>query len=688
LSLRARLALVLAGIMVGPLLAAGLVVGVLVPRASARAQDAALTRAVASASTVLGERCLGLGDLARSAAVQLAAAGAAGRSDPATVTAIVSPLVTARHGVTLLVVTVDQRVAGAGPLASGWNPSGSIGASCARRTPADDPTPRLVESADLPVQAGLSPSRVVAVQTLDAAALAGLQAGLGLGDVQLGLVGTPPGANSGRPTLVSATLTAQQRAAVAPGLARLGSATAGADPSVGSANDAMDGAMDGEADGWRFRAASAPAGVPYTLVAFARAEGSALQRTLLVVVALAAAALIATGAMLTSRLTGPLAELTAVARRLGGGDLRARTGIRGTDEVGSLAAAFDAMADELAGKVEQLQASQSALSHTFARFGEALGATHDLDALLRTVIAAAIRGSEAWIGVAYLGDARGLDVGASTVPEDAPASVGEALAGLADLADDAVRRLGLVVTDLVDVAGPALAVPLTRDERVVGALAVARQSGSAPFDPLALEAVSALAEHAGTAIANVRAHEETSRQAVADPLTGVGNFRHLTATMARETERATRFNRPLSVLMLDLDHFKQVNDSQGHAFGDAVLREFARRLTACLREVDVVARYGGEEFVVVLPETAADGASAVAARIVEAVRKEPFRAGGKSRTVTVSVGVSAFPDHGRTSAELMRAADSALYVAKHEGRDRWVLAGGSQGKGVPVAQTG
>jgi len=240
----------------------------------------------------------------------------------------------------------------------------------------------------------------------------------------------------------------------------------------------------------------------------------------------------------------------------------------------------------------------------------------------------------------------------------------------------------------VDAAGPALAVPLRREDRVIGALAVAREPGAAPFDDQATQAIGALARHAGTAVANVRAHEETARQSVTDPLTGAGNFRHLTSTMAKEVERATRFNRPLSLLMLDLDHFKQVNDTQGHAFGDAVLREFARRLSGCLREVDVVARYGGEEFVVVLPETAAEGASAVAARIVEAVRREPFRAAGNTRTVTVSIGVASFPDHGRTSSELMRAVDGALYVAKNAGRDRWCLAGAPEAGATAIAQTG
>ena len=687
MSLRTRLPLVLAGIMVGPLLAAGLVVGVLVPAATDRAADAALSRAVASTSTVLAERCLGLGDLARSAAIQLSAAGPGARSDAATVAAVVGPLVAARPGVTLMVLTLDRTVAGAGPLATRLDPASTAGASCSRRAAGAAPpsVPQLVESADLATADGAAPSRVVAVQRLDGEALAALRGGLALGDVQLVLL--PPAPNP-----VTGTAAATTGAA---GIGGTPAATTLDPAGVRTAREPLadlaaggGGAEAGEAGGWRFQQRAAPAGVPYAVAALSESEGTSLQRTLLVVVAVATAALLVTLALLTNRLTGPLGRLTAVARRFGGGDLTARSAIRGTDEVGTLAAAFDAMADELQTTVEELRASQSALSHTFARFGEALGATHDLDALLRTVVAAAQRGSEAAIGVAYLGDATSLDLRVAASAQGKDVDDPLLLDTLADLAEDAVQNGRLVVTDLVDVAGPALAVSLTRDEVVIGALAVARDAGAAPFDRLAVEAVTALAAHAGTAVANVRAHEETSRQSVTDPLTGAGNFRHLTATMAREVERATRFNRPLSLLMLDLDHFKQVNDTQGHAFGDAVLREFARRLAGCLREVDVVARYGGEEFVVVLPETASEGASAVAARIVDAVRKEPFRAGGHTRTVTVSVGVASFPDHGRTASELMRAADAALYAAKDGGRDRWVLAGGSDGKDVAVAQTG
>jgi two-component system cell cycle response regulator len=697
LSLRARLALVLAGTMIGPLLAAGLVVGVLVPRATDRATDTDLGQAVATTTTVLGEHCLGLGDLATSVADRLTAAGPAVRGDTAAVSAILAPLTATRPGVTLQFVTADRTVAGAGPLASSWDPAASVGASCSRRTTGGASRPQLVESVDLPVVVGLQPSRVVAVEPLDGEALAALRDSLRLGGVRLALLPV-----DGGPAVAVTGVPAGGQVSDAALRAALGRASTGLPA--------------GESGGWRFRQRTAPAGVPYSIVALSRPEGSGLQRTLLVVLMLATIVLLMTLSVITSRLTGPLAELTAVARRLGGGDLRARTGIRGTDEVGTLAAAFDAMADELESTVEELCSSQGALSHTFARFGEALGATHDLDGLLRTVVEAAMRGSEATIGTAYLGDAKDLEqrvtapsglFSGSSEQDGQARSVGsageaqpgagndagtglsmDALAGLADLADDAVCRGELVVTDLVDVAGPALAVPLRRDERVIGALAVARDAGSAPFDPLALEAVTALAAHAGTAVANVRAHEETSKQSVTDPLTGAGNLRHLTTTLAKEVERASRFNRPLSLLMLDLDNFKQVNDTAGHAFGDAVLREFARRITGCLRDVDVVARYGGEEFVVVLPETAAEGACAVATRIVEAVRSELFQAGGKSRTVTVSVGVSAFPDHGRNASELTRSADAALYTAKHNGRDRWVLAGGTRGGGVAVAQTG
>ena len=124
-------------------------------------------------------------------------------------------------------------------------------------------------------------------------------------------------------------------------------------------------------------------------------------------------------------------------------------------------------------------------------------------------------------------------------------------------------------------------------------------------------------------------HQEAQRLSTTDALTGLWNFRYLSMSLAREIERATRFDRPLAVLMLDLDHFKQVNDTHGHQRGDAVLRELAQRVQEQIREVDTLARYGGEEFVVVLPETTVEGAAQLAERICDAVRRDPFGAEGE-----------------------------------------------------------
>ena len=118
-------------------------------------------------------------------------------------------------------------------------------------------------------------------------------------------------------------------------------------------------------------------------------------------------------------------------------------------------------------------------------------------------------------------------------------------------------------------------------------------------------------------------HHEAQRLSTTDPLTGLWNFRYLSMSLAREIERSTRFDRPLAVLMLDLDHFKQVNDEHGHARGDSVLRELAHRVQEQIREVDTFARYGGEEFVVVLPET--DGRGRGPARRAH-LRRGPARA--------------------------------------------------------------
>jgi two-component system cell cycle response regulator len=128
--------------------------------------------------------------------------------------------------------------------------------------------------------------------------------------------------------------------------------------------------------------------------------------------------------------------------------------------------------------------------------------------------------------------------------------------------------------------------------------------------------------------------------------------------------------------MLDLDHFKLVNDRYGHQRGDDVLVEFARRVTGSVRDIDTFARYGGEEFVLILPETNLEGGLAVAEKLRVAINGSPFRGrGDEGMRLTVSIGVACFPEHATSREELLRAADEALYEAKLQGRNRVVTAG-------------
>jgi diguanylate cyclase (GGDEF)-like protein len=174
---------------------------------------------------------------------------------------------------------------------------------------------------------------------------------------------------------------------------------------------------------------------------------------------------------------------------------------------------------------------------------------------------------------------------------------------------------------------------------------------------------------------NVRAHEEAQRLSLTDPLTGLWNYRYLQESVRREVERASRFHRMLTVLALDLDRFKEVNDTYGHAAGDAVLVEFARRVRLALREVDLAFRQGGEEFVVLLPETDRAGGVVVAERLGAIIRSEPVRVEpGELIPVTVSIGVAVFPDDGALAAQVLAAADDALYAAKAAGRDTYRVA--------------
>jgi diguanylate cyclase (GGDEF)-like protein len=177
------------------------------------------------------------------------------------------------------------------------------------------------------------------------------------------------------------------------------------------------------------------------------------------------------------------------------------------------------------------------------------------------------------------------------------------------------------------------------------------------------------------------ANTRLAQLAVTDGLTGLYNHRHLHERLALEVERSQRSGLPLSLLMLDVDHFKQFNDSYGHPAGDEVLRQVARVLNDTRRANDVVARYGGEEFAVILVDTAKFTAAKVAERVRERIAAHDFAdaatKASKGTTITVSLGVATYPDDGIDAEALVRAADTALYAAKRAGRNRVVLSTGA-----------
>jgi diguanylate cyclase (GGDEF)-like protein len=167
------------------------------------------------------------------------------------------------------------------------------------------------------------------------------------------------------------------------------------------------------------------------------------------------------------------------------------------------------------------------------------------------------------------------------------------------------------------------------------------------------------------------AKERLAALAVRDDLTELFNYRYLQTRVTDEFKRAERYREPLSCVMIDVDYFKRINDRHGHDAGDDALREVAERLRKAVREVDVVARYGGEEFLLVLPSTNFSGALSVAERVWRSIGGENFVLGSASERITVSVGVAVYPSRDiKTRDQLLKAADRALYQAKHEGRDR------------------
>ncbi len=218
--------------------------------------------------------------------------------------------------------------------------------------------------------------------------------------------------------------------------------------------------------------------------------------------------------------------------------------------------------------------------------------------------------------------------------------------------------------------------PLMNDGKLAATLAV---SGANEDDLAKFEVLSS---YMTLQVKKVGLYETVKELAIRDGLTGVFVRRHFAERFQEELRRCEKYQLPLAVLMLDIDHFKRYNDEYGHLAGDATLKQVASILRESLRQVDIVARYGGEEFIMVLPETRKEGALEVAERIRSNVARHNFKIYSQETRVTVSIGVSLYPskklqqiegDISQSVQTLILAADKALYRAKDEGRNRIIL---------------
>ncbi len=216
-------------------------------------------------------------------------------------------------------------------------------------------------------------------------------------------------------------------------------------------------------------------------------------------------------------------------------------------------------------------------------------------------------------------------------------------------------------------------IPLKIEKEIVGVLNI-NDGEQNSFDANDLSFIISLSEFISMSISNAVLYEQTKKLAVTDGLTGISNRPNMEKSLISEFERSKRYNIPLSVVLLDVDHFKDVNDTYGHQKGDEILVTVASLLKKVCRSNDIAARYGGEEFLMILPQSNAQGAFKIAERVREEMMKMDFTGNGSNFTVTTSCGIAEYnQNYMENIDQLISVADQALYQAKNGGRNKTII---------------
>jgi diguanylate cyclase (GGDEF)-like protein len=374
-------------------------------------------------------------------------------------------------------------------------------------------------------------------------------------------------------------------------------------------------------------------------------------------------------ALLLRSLQGQIREMFNAAHRVGSGDFSQKVPVEGDDEMAGLATEFNRMSGRLADQMDELKRQRVELERSVQRIGEAFASGLDRRALLEIVAETALTACDAEAATVVLAERGRLEVGAGD--RDA-GPLGDALRSAVAASLETGESADVKGDEAVAIATPLVASGGGKPTNAV--MAIARRG--AAFDDNEREMLRYLGGQAAVSVENIDLHELVSEQAARDELTGLANSRRFRELVEKEAERAERFGHQLSLVLLDVDDFKKVNDTYGHLQGDEVLRVLGRILLEESRGIDEPARYGGEEFVVALPETGREGALELAERIRSRLESASIRGadGGEDLAVTTSVGVATLPDSAGDTRELIAAADAALYEAKRTGKNRTVCA--------------
>lgn len=378
------------------------------------------------------------------------------------------------------------------------------------------------------------------------------------------------------------------------------------------------------------------------------------------------------GSAITRSLEREIETFLTAARRLGSGDFTAKIPTRGRDEFAQLGEEFNAMSSQLESRLDELREERIRFARSLRRLGEAFASNLDRKGLLEIVLETAV-------------DTLRADGGAASLVTQNAELERIAEVGGTGLSADAVKQAEKAVlerAEMITVESPpgfAIGYPLREspeadDPGDVAALLVVWRAERS-FSANERELFEYLAGQAAVSVENVGLHEEVAREAITDALTGLANRRHFDQRLEHEAERARSLGLGLSVLMLDLDDFKHVNDTYGHKTGDVVLQGVAGVLQSVSRDPDTPGRVGGEELAVVLPGASPDGAHEVAERIRARIEQLVFSADDAAATrfsITASIGVASAEGADTNALDLMARADAALYVAKRTGKNRVV----------------